>query len=431
LTYSVPFGRGSLAFEVPSGFSTQVLESVPSSPVSDARGAIERALQQPVAGPRLRDIARATDRVVIVVTDITRDCPDDLLVPALLDELDLAKVPVDQITVVVGIGLHRSSTPAERLEMFGQDIVDRVRIVDPDPIDPACVIDLGVTAGGVPATINRLVWDADLVVATGVVEPHQYAGYSGGRKTVAIGCAGERTIEFTHSPAMLDHPRVRLGVVEGNPFHEAVSEIAQRVGLRFIINVVMGDDGQIVSVQAGEPSATFDSLVRIARALYTVPLDAQVDVAVAGVGYPKDSNLYQASRAASYLYFAPRPVVRPGGVIIVPAPAPEGVGAGVGEQRYLDVMRSAVDASAILADARQNGYKPGAQRAFVMARVLEECAVVVVGAADPSVVRDLKMLPAATMTDAFDIVRDQVGNRGRALVVPHALHTLPIITNSD
>ncbi|HUE75619.1 MAG TPA: hypothetical protein VMP10_02225, partial [Chloroflexota bacterium] len=178
------------------------------------------------------------------------------------------------------------------------------------------------------------------------------------------------------------------------------------------------------------PAATFDSLVGVARAQFTVPLDDQVDLAVAGVGYPQDSNLYQASRAASYLYFAPRPVVRQGGVIIVPAPAPEGVGAGIGEQRDLDVMRSAVDASAVLTDARQNGYKPGAQRAFVMAKVLEDCEVVIVGSADASIVRDLKMVPAATMADAFAFARDRVGNRGRALIVPHALHTLPIIEKS-
>ncbi|HUE75922.1 MAG TPA: nickel-dependent lactate racemase, partial [Chloroflexota bacterium] len=297
MAFSVPFGRGLLAFEVPPGFSTQVLESVSTAPVVDVNAAIEGALQRPVAGPRLREIARSIDRVAIVVTDITRDCPDDLLVPYLLDELACAGVPDDQITVVIGIGLHRPSTPAEREEMLGKAVVERVRVVDPDPLDPAQVVDLGLTVGGVPATISRLVHESDLVVATGVVEPHQYAGYSGGRKTVAIGCGGERTIEFTHAPAMLDHPRVRLGVVEGNPFHEAVSEIAQRVGLRFIINVVMSDDGQIVSVQAGEPAATFDSLVSVARAQFTVPLDDQVDLAVAGVGYPKDSNLYQASRA--------------------------------------------------------------------------------------------------------------------------------------
>jgi nickel-dependent lactate racemase len=229
---------------------------------------------------------------------------------------------------------------------------------------------------------------------------------------------------------MVDHPGTRLGRIEGNPFHEAVSEAARRAGLRFIVNVVQDDQKRVVYVGAGEPEATFQELVAFARTIYEVPVPQQYDVAVAGVGFPKDANLYQASRAASYLFFAPTPVVRPGGLYIVPAPCGEGAGEGVGEQRFLKAMQQAPSVQFILDDARRHGYPPGQQRAFVMAKVLEQNEVIIVGAKDPNLMRSAKLLAASTMDAAFAMVRDRLGDGLDVLVVPHALLTLPIVQGS-
>jgi nickel-dependent lactate racemase len=234
-------------------------------------------------------------------------------------------------------------------------------------------------------------------------------------------------IAYTHGPHMLDHPGTRLGRIEGNPFHEAITEAARRAGLRFIVNVVQDDHKRVVYIGAGEPEATFKELVAFARTIYEVPVPKQYDVAVGGVGYPKDANLYQASRAASYLFFAPTPVVRPGGFFIVPAPCGEGAGEGVGEQRYLKAMQAAPDVQFILDDARRNGYPPGQQRAFVMAKVLEQNPVIIVGAVDPDLIRSAKCLAAPTMEAAFHMVSEKMGDGLDALIVPHALLTLPIV----
>ncbi|MBI2940999.1 MAG: nickel-dependent lactate racemase, partial [Chloroflexi bacterium] len=381
--FTVPYGQGGLSFRLPTGMSGTLVQSRSMRPVPDPSAAVGAALAAPVAGPRLAELARPGDHVAIVVTDATRACPDHLLVPPLLDELERAGVPDRNITVVVGIGLHRPSTSEERRAKLGDAVVSRVRVVDPEPTNPAQLVDLGQVGAGIPALVNRVVAEADLVVATGVVEPHQYAGYSGGRKTIAIGAGSEAIIERTHSPAMLEHPRVRLDQIDGNPFHEAITEVARRAGLRFIVNVVADDDGQVVAVRAGAPEPTFASLVEIARSLFTVPIPRPVDVVVAGVGHPKDANLYQASRAATYLYFAPTPVVREGGIIVIPAVADEGAGAGTGERRFHQLLRDAPSASAVVAGARRHGYPAGGQRAFVVARVLEHCEIVVVGARDP------------------------------------------------
>jgi lactate racemase len=429
--FHVPYGKQFIPFELPSGMSGTLITSrpVPSLPKLDAP--VSEALAHPVHSAPLKELARSAASVCIVFTDITRACPDDTLVPALLRELRSAGVRRDRITLLCGIGMHRPSTLEEKKIKLGKEVVEDYLVVDHEPRNPQALVDLGVSVDGIPFTVNRRAYESDLLVATGIVEPHQYAGYSGGGKTVTIGAGGEPLIAYTHGPKMVDHPGTRLGRIKGNPFQDAVKEVARRARLRFIINVVQDEESRPVAVLAGGPEPTFEKLVNSARALYEVPIPRQVDVAVAGVGYPKDLNLYQATRAVSYLFFAPTPVVRDGGVFILPAPTPEGAGQGVGEHRFLETMRNASDMPSLLTDLRRTGYPPGAQRAFVMAKVLEKTHVIVVGSETPEIVRQLKMIPAATMDQALRMAKDRVGRKDlEVLVVPHALLTLPIVDDS-
>jgi len=425
--YHIPYSKTEIAFDLPAGMSGTVAVSKSLPPIEDVPAAIEAALLKPINSPPVRELAKPGDKVCLVFTDITRASPDFLLVPPLLTELDAAGVHDEDITLLCGIGMHRPSTPEEKVAKLGQAVVDRYRVVDNQPQNPDALVDLGTTASGIPLAVNKIAYEADLLIATGIVEPHQYAGYSGGRKTLSVGAAGEAMIAYTHGPQMVDHPGTRLGKIEGNPFHEAVTEAARRAGLHFILNVVMDDEHRVVAVRAGEPEAAFAELVKIARSIYEVPVAQQYDVVVGGVGFPKDANLYQASRAASYLFFAPTPVVKPGGVFIIPARCEEGAGDGVGEQRFLHTMKSATGMSSLLAELRRTGYPPGAQRAFVMAKVLEQTDVIIVGSETPEIVRDAKMLPAADMDKAFRLAADRLGPKLDVLIVPHALLTLPIV----
>jgi nickel-dependent lactate racemase len=426
-TYKIPYSKSSLELSLPQSMQVTVAVSKPAKPLQDISSAIKEALDHPFGTPPLREFAKAGDRACIVFTDITRACPDHLFVPALLTELEEAGVRDEDITLLCGIGMHRPSTQEEKVTKLGADIVARYRVIDNEPQNPLTLVDLGVTPGGVPVLLHRAVVETDLLIATGIVEPHQYAGYSGGRKTVAVGAAGEALIAHTHGPAFVDHPATRLGQIEGNPFHEAVTEASRRAGLRFILNVVLDDDKHVLRVAAGDPELAFNDLVKFAKSVYEVPIPQQYDIAIGGVGYPKDANLYQASRAPSYLFFAPVPVVRKGGFFIIPARCEEGAGAGVGEQRFLAAMRDAPNIQFILDDARKNGYPPGQQRAFVMAKVLEESNVVIVGSECPDLVADCKMVPAATMEEAIELASAKLGSACDVLIVPHALLTLPII----
>jgi nickel-dependent lactate racemase len=429
--YRVPYGRSTITFGLPRGMRGTVATSQPFQPLDDAEAAIMEALNRPIDSPPVRELARPGDQVCIVFTDITRASPDHLLVPALLHELEVAGVDDGDITLLCGIGMHRPSTAGEKVAKLGQAVVERYRVIDNEPRNDEVLVHLGMTEAGVPVSVHRAVVEADLLIATGLVEPHQYAGYSGGRKTVAVGAAGESLIAHTHGPDFVDNPDTRLGRIEGNPFDEAINEAADRAGLDFILNVVLDDEKSMVCVRAGEPVETHRQLVQVARSMYEVPVPQQYDVAIGGVGYPKDANLYQASRAASYLFFAPTPVVKPGGYLIVPARCEEGAGEGIGEQRFFEAMRDAPDVAALLCDARENGYPPGQQRAFVMAKVLEETEVIIVGSECPRVVSACKMTPAATMEEALGLVARRLGGDLEALVVPHALLTLPVVTSEE
>jgi nickel-dependent lactate racemase len=426
-TYRIPYSKTTLEFTLPDDMKADVAVSQAANPILDFPMAIKEALENPVGSACLGELAKSGDKVCIVFTDITRACPDQLLIPPMLAELKQAGVRDEDITLLCGVGMHRPSTPEEKVTKLGAEVVARYRVIDNEPQNPAALLDLGKTPGGVPVLLHRAVVEADLLIATGIVEPHQYAGYSGGRKTVAVGAAGEALIAHTHGPAFVDHPGTRLGRIEGNLFHEAVTEAARRAGLKFIVNVVLDDDKRVLRVRAGDPELAFQDLVAFAKSVYEVPISQQYDIAIGGVGFPKDTNIYQASRAPSYLFFAPTPVVRPGGFFIIPARCEEGAGAGAGEQRFLTAMRDAPSIQFILNDARRNGYPPGQQRAFVMAKVLEQTKVVIVGSDCPDLVSACKMIPASTMDDALGLAARELGPACRVLIVPHAMLTLPAI----
>jgi nickel-dependent lactate racemase len=431
---SVPYGEEELEFMLQPWFDLDIVESGTAPPIADLAAETALRLESPLGGKRLREMAadaiRSTPqaRAVIAVTDLTRASPDAALVPPLLDELNAGGIPDAQITIIVAVGLHRATTVAEKREKLGA-VVDRVRVVDSDGRDPAMWADLGtIPPYGVPGSTQKLVKDADLVVATGIVEPHQYAGYSGGRKTVAIGCAGEAVITATHGMRFLEDPGVRLAKIDGNPFHQTIREIARRAGLRFCLNVVTDDRERVVAVAAGDPDAVLTELVSKAAALYTRPIPKQYDIVIAGVGHPKDVNLYQASRAATYLRFAPTPVVREGGAIVIPARLEEGAGEGAGEQRFLAALERAVSPAEVVDEARRH-FAGGEQRAVMVALTLQWCQIIVAASEAPEVVRLAKLRAAVDVEEGLDIAYEHIGRPARAsvLLVPRSLHTLPIV----
>jgi nickel-dependent lactate racemase len=248
-----------------------------------------------------------------------------------------------------------------------------------------------------------------------MVEPHQYAGFSGGGKTVAIGAGGEPLIRYTHGPAMLGEPGVRLGRIENNPFRAAVDAAGDACGLEFCLNVTHGPAG-ILDVAAGAPRRVVGTLADSARAALSVDIEETYDAVVAGVGAPKDATLYQTTRAATYVALGANNPLRADGRVVVPAELSEGAGEGTGERRFHDRLAGA-DSAETLYESMQSGYEPGAQRAFVVARTLRDHDVYVTDSEAPEVVE-------RCLLKARDSVADAVDEGSDVLVVPDALNTL-------
>jgi nickel-dependent lactate racemase len=249
------------------------------------------------------------------------------------------------------------------------------------------------------------------------VEPHQYAGFSGGAKTVAIGAGGEPLIRYTHGPNMLADPGVRLGRVDGNPFRETLDRAGDLAGPAFCLNVTHGPAG-VLGAAAGEPRAVVRELAATARGALSVGVDRTYDAVVAGVGAPKDVNLYQASRAVTYLVLGDHNPVREGGRVVVPAALSEGAGEGTGERRFFDRLSAASDPGSLYESMRE-GYDPGAQRAFVLARALRRTDCYVTNSRHPEVVEACLMHARPTVEEAID-------PGSEVLVVPDALNTLVV-----
>jgi nickel-dependent lactate racemase len=371
----------------------------------------ERAARDAMATPRgqsLTDRVAPEDSVAIVVTDVTRATPDDVLLGAMIEELDDAGVDREQITVVVGLGLHRPLTDAEIEATVGEFAPLAINH------DPDATVTVG-DVDGVDIEIHEAVAAADRVLSTGMVEPHQYAGFSGGAKTAVVGAGGESQIAYTHGPELLGEDGVRLGRIRGNPFREFLDRAGDLVGVDFCLNVTHGPSG-ILDAAAGDPRAVVGDLAESAKAALSVELDGTYDVVITGVGAPKDANLYQTTRAATYAALGDYDPLRDGGRLVLPATLPEGAGEGTGEQRFHDWLSNATGAESLY-DEMARGYKPGAQRAFVVARVLRAYDIWVTNSTHPEVVEDCLMRAAETPADAVD-------SDSEVLVVPDALNTL-------
>jgi len=313
------YGETGLVIDVPADRTTVVTPRQLDA-VTDERQAVLAALRQPTAGPPLRDRVHTGQTVAIAMCDGTRPQPRHVMIPALLDELDSIVRPED-VVVLVATGTHRGNTPAELEAMLGAEALGRVRVVNHDARDPAALRWVGRFAGDVPVALHRAWVDADVRITTGFVEPHFFAGFSGGPKLVAPGLAGLDTVLALHDARRIGDPRATWGVTVGNPVHDAVREIAEATGVDFALDVLLDRRHRIAEVFAGDLPAEHAAACRAARRLAMVPVPALFDVVVTtNAGFPLDQNLYQCVKGLS----AGAAVVREGGSLICAAECRDG-----------------------------------------------------------------------------------------------------------
>ena len=314
------YGRTGLRIDLPA--QTEVLTSRFIAGVGDEAAALRAALQAPLGTPPLATLVKGGDKVVVVHTDITRATPNDRILPVLLAALEQAGVARADITLLNALGTHRPQTDAELREMLGSAIVDNYRCLQHDAFDDANLVYLGETSNGHPVRINRTFHQADVKILTGFIEPHFFAGFSGGPKGVLPSIAGAESVFTNHGLAMIAHPKATWGNIMGNPIWEEMREAAQLAQPTFLLNVTLNTRKEITGIFAGELLTAHAAGCTFVRDNAMVAVDEPYDIVITtNSGYPLDQNLYQCVKGMS----AARQIVRKGGAIIMAGACNDGL----------------------------------------------------------------------------------------------------------
>ncbi len=325
------YGRSGLEIELPTDAPVTVIEPQRVPGLPDEQAAIMSALRAPLGARPLRDMVRPEDTVAVVFSDLTRPMPNDRVLPPLLNELALAGIPDSQIVLINGLGTHRPQTEAELKGMLGSPVIERYRVVQHNAWDDENLAEVCRNHTGRPVRVNRTYLQASVRILTGFIEPHLFAGFSGGPKAVLPGIADIEAIMDNHGASMLADPRATWAVLEGNPVWEEMLVVAQSTSPTFLLNVTLNRDRQITGVFAGDLVEAHRAGAALVRKTAMQPVRAPFDIVItSNSGYPLDLNLYQAVKGIS----AAARIVRPGGDIIVAAECWDGIPAH-GEYRRL------------------------------------------------------------------------------------------------
>ncbi|MGE5195141.1 MAG: nickel-dependent lactate racemase [Deltaproteobacteria bacterium] len=320
---TLEYGKTGLVVELPDDRVVGPLAIKPATPVTDPVVVLRQKLARPTGTPALAELARGRKSACILICDITRPVPNSLLLPPILETIELAGVPRDKILILIATGLHRPNEGAEIVELVGAEIAGSYRVENHHGKILAEHTYLGTTPKGVPAWIDSRYLQADLKIATGLIEPHLMAGYSGGRKLICPGIAALETVKVWHGPDFLEHPKADCGFLEGNPVHEENTRIARMAGCDFIVNVTIDADRQITSLVAGDMEQAFLEGVRFVEKVVKAEVPEPCDVVVtSSAGYPLDTTFYQAVKGMT----GALPIVKKGGTIIIAAGLTEGIG---------------------------------------------------------------------------------------------------------
>jgi nickel-dependent lactate racemase len=311
-----------IEIEATPGF-VGVLEPSEPAPVQNPLAAIAESLRQPIESRPLREISRGRKNACVVISDITRPAPNRLILPPILEVVETAGIPRSAVTILVATGIHRPSTEEEHVRLVGPEIAGAYRIMDHLSKKSEDMVEVGKIAGEVPALVNRLYVEADLKILTGFIEPHMWAGYSGGRKSILPGISSVETLQFMHGPEMIAHPMTEYGQLEGNLFHEAGLRVMEKAGADFVVNVTLNKKREVTGIFSGHPvKAHLEGCAFLAKHCVR-ELDAPLDfIVTTNAGAPLDCNLYQSVKGMT----GAATVVKPKGDILIATRCAEGAG---------------------------------------------------------------------------------------------------------
>ena len=418
-----PYGKDFLEYD----FSGERLLGTLTSSIhgykakADGFTLVKEAMSAPIGSPRLSELARGKKNILLIASDHTRPVPSKVIVPPMLREIREGNPDAD-ITILIATGCHRYTTREELVAKFGEDIVNNEKIVVHVSTDEDSLVTVGTLPSGGALRINRLAAEADLLVAEGFIEPHFFAGFSGGRKSVLPGVCSRETVMANHCSEFIASPYARTGVLEGNPIHADMLYAARAAKLAYIVNVVIDDKKEAIYAVAGDVEDAHRVGCEFLSGLCRVkPIYADIAISTNG-GYPLDQNVYQSFKGMT----AAEATVREGGVVIMLSSCTDGHG---GEDLYRELAEEPDNRKAaekILKRGR-NETVPDQWQAQILLRILERASVVFVSEAPDEMIRNMHMIPAHSIGEALAIAKDILGNNAPTITaIPDGISVMVV-----
>jgi nickel-dependent lactate racemase len=415
------YGRNGLAVTLPDGTDVLTTRVVPG--IEDEARAIRQALNEPIESPAVSSLVEPGQRVVLVHTDITRATPNDRILPIIIEELRRAGIAAEDIFLLNGLGTHRRQTEAELRAMLGDQIVDNYRCLQHDCHDDANLISLGETSLGHPVRINRFYLEADVRILTGFIEPHFFAGFSGGPKAILPSLAGAESVFTNHGRQMIAHPQATWGVTESNPIWKEMREVALRTNPTFLLNVSLNARGEISGIFAGDMLAAHREGCIFVKESAMKAVDAPYDVVITtNSGYPLDQNLYQSVKGMS----AASQIVREGGTIIIATACEDGL---PDHGRYADLLAQSGSPQGILELISQPGFSVQDQWQVQLQAQIQQRAEVYVyseGLTDEQIQNAL-FIPCRDIESTVAQLQYVYGTGARICAIPEGPQLIPYL----
>ena len=408
----LPFGRGKIPLPLPASWQAEVLRPQAVPPSADPVGEVARSLVAPVGNRRLEDY-RGVKSVAIAVSDETRPVPNSLILPILLQKLKAIGLSKSSIQILIASGLHPPLPSSRFPNILPGEILRDHPVCAHDAKAPDLVF-AGKTSWDTPVYVNPLFRKADLRIAVGLIDPHQFVGYTGGVKCAAVGLAGAQTIEHNHS--FLFHPQAVVGEIQNNPVRLDLEEVGKIMGVDFAVNVVLDETNRLLKAFCGDPLEVEKVGSEFCRTVYEIAVSQEYDVVIASPGgYPKDLNLYQAQKGLAHA----TPIVRKGGDIVLLAECPD----GHGEEVFYETMKRFSGPAEIVEKFPREPFKMGAHKAFLWARSLIKAEVHMCSVMEENLSRVFMVTPAKTMEEIFARLKKKFPTPPTIALMPKANST--------
>lgn len=417
---NLAYGKGRLQAEIPQGIHTEIVEPRYVKGLPDQEGAVKKALEKPIKHLALSECIKSGQKVAIIFSDITRATPYHVMLPPLLKVLD--KLPDKNIAFFCATGTHRPATEEELFTILGKEVCERFKIVQNNAPDPSGQKFVGTTSSGNRILLNKEILDYDLKILTGFIEPHFFAGFSGGGKALMPGMASLETVRNNHAIKMLENPNTRWGYTEGNPLWEEVMEAAELASPLFLLNITLNRDKEITGVFAGDLREAHKKGCAFAKDTAMAPLAEAFDIVISSnSGYPLDLNIYQSVKGMS----AAERVVKKGGSIIMAAECWDGIPA---KSDYETILKSVENVESLMGFiVKHEKDLQDTWQVYFQAMVQLKAKVYLYSELNASTVRSAHLEPVRDITSLVQELVEKYGPETRICVLPEGPHTIPYI----